>query len=144
MAPSSHSDLPSNCKPGPFCHFPVHVSLACVRLYVWVQHGCGFAAWNSTLDSYPYSANKAPHPIDVVRPFVASAQAAGVGYGFYYSECSFFCCHGTWAEQGALLVSTGHVHVRLTLTMPSYPQALSATKCAMCATGPLNLGALVN
>jgi hypothetical protein len=61
-----------------------------VRLYVWVQHGCGFAAWNSTLDSYPYSANKAPHPIDVVRPFVASAQAAGVGYGFYYSECRFF------------------------------------------------------
>lgn len=69
------------------------VAMGCKRFVYVAKHGCGFAAWNSTLDTYPYSANKAPHPVDVVRPFVASAQAAGVGYGFYYSTVTNQMCN---------------------------------------------------
>lgn len=61
--------------------------------HVALQHACGFVAWNSSLTSYEYSVSHAPHAVDVVRPFVASAQAAGVGYGFYYSTVSNQYCN---------------------------------------------------
>ena len=56
------------------------------------KHGCGFLLWptNSTLpDGSPYGYNVgaggAGIQLDVLAEFAASAKAAGVGYGFYYS-----------------------------------------------------------
>lgn len=65
------------------------------------KHGCGFLLWptNSTLpDGSPYGYNVggpgAAIETDVIGEFVASAKAAGVGYGFYYSIMkSFYLCH---------------------------------------------------
>ena len=64
------------------------------------KHGCGFALWpsNSTfLDGRPYNYSVgipgASIQYDVLRKFVDSAQAAGVGYGFYYSIMkNFYLC----------------------------------------------------
>ena len=82
------------------------------------KHGCGFLLWptNSTLpDGSPYGYNVggpgAAIETDVIGEFLASAKAAGVGYGFYYSIMkSFYLCHSfsgtilhgaraTWAAQ---------------------------------------------
>jgi alpha-L-fucosidase len=64
------------------------------------KHGCGFTLWptQSTLPDgakYGYDV-AAPGALnrDVLQEFVDSANAAGVGYGFYYSlEKSFYLCH---------------------------------------------------
>ena len=65
------------------------------------KHGCGFLLWptNSTLpDGSPYGysvgTSKAAIKEDLLQMFVDSANAAGVGYGFYYSIMkSFYLCH---------------------------------------------------
>lgn len=65
------------------------------------KHGCGFTLWptNATLpDGSPYGYSvgtpRAAIKEDVLRMFVDSAKAAGVGYGFYYSIMkSFYLCH---------------------------------------------------
>ena len=64
------------------------------------KHGCGFTLWptKSTLpDGSPYNYDVgAKHALgrDVLSEFVASANSAGVGYGFYYSLMkSFYLCH---------------------------------------------------
>ena len=55
------------------------------------KHGCGFLLWptQSKLPSgapygYNVGAKGAAVQYDVLKEFVASADAAGVGYGFYY------------------------------------------------------------
>ena len=65
------------------------------------KHGCGFTLWptNATLpDGSPYGysvgTSEASIKEDVLQMFVDSANAAGVGYGFYYSIMkSFYLCH---------------------------------------------------
>jgi alpha-L-fucosidase len=65
------------------------------------KHGCGFCLWptKATLpDGSPYGysvgAEGAAIQRDVLQEFVDSANAAGVGYGFYYSIMkSFYLCH---------------------------------------------------
>ena len=64
------------------------VAMGCTRFVYVAKHGCGFAAWNSSVPGYLYSAAHAPHGGDVVTPFVASCKKAGVGFGFYYSVVS--------------------------------------------------------
>ena len=64
------------------------------------KHGCGFTLWptDSKLpdgSEYGYDVGS-PNAFgrDVLAEFVASANAAGVGYGFYYSLMkSFYLCH---------------------------------------------------
>ena len=73
------------------------VAMGCKRFVYVAKHGCGFAAWpsNATVNGerYPYSVAFAPNTTDVVSSFVASAKAAGVGYGFYYSVGSNALCN---------------------------------------------------
>lgn len=65
------------------------------------KHGCGFTLWptKATLpDGSPYGysvgAKGAAIQRDVLQEFVESANAHGVGYGFYYSIMkSFYLCH---------------------------------------------------
>ena len=54
------------------------------------KHGCGFCLWptNSTYDDgrpYGYHTTR-----DIIQEFVEAANAAGVGYGFYYSLLKSF------------------------------------------------------
>lgn len=64
------------------------------------KHGCGFALWptrSELPDGSPYGYNVgmpgAAVQYDVLRMFVDSAKAAGVGYGFYYSIMkNFYLC----------------------------------------------------
>ena len=62
------------------------------RIIYVAKHGCGFAAWNSSVQGYPYSAQNAPMPVDAVAAFVASARKAGLGVGFYYSDATNSYC----------------------------------------------------
>jgi hypothetical protein len=65
------------------------------------KHGCGFTLWptkSKLPDGSPYGysvgSKGAAIQSDVLRQFVDSANAAGVGYGFYYSIMkSFYLCH---------------------------------------------------
>jgi hypothetical protein len=65
------------------------------------KHGCGFCLWPTKAklpDGSPYGysvgSEKSAIKYDVLAEFVASAKAAGVGYGFYYSIMkSFYLCH---------------------------------------------------
>lgn len=65
------------------------------------KHGCGFCLWPTKAvlpDGKPYGYNvgskNAAIKYDVLRRFVNSAKAWGVGYGFYYSIMkSFYLCH---------------------------------------------------
>jgi hypothetical protein len=65
------------------------------------KHGCGFTLWptkSNLPDGSPYGysvgSKGAAIQSDVLRQFVDSANAAGVGYGFYYSIMkSFYLCH---------------------------------------------------
>jgi hypothetical protein len=65
------------------------------------KHGCGFGLWptkSKLPDGSPYGYNVgaegAAIQYDVLREFVNSANAAGVGYGFYYSIMkNFYLCH---------------------------------------------------
>ena len=65
------------------------------------KHGCGFGLWptkSKLPDGSPYGYNVgaegAAIQYDVLREFVNSADAAGVGYGFYYSIMkNFYLCH---------------------------------------------------
>ena len=61
------------------------------------MQGCGFCLWPTKAklpDGSPYGysvgAAKAAIQHDVLAQFVASAEAAGVGYGFYYSIMKSF------------------------------------------------------
>ena len=64
------------------------------------KHGCGFTLWPTDTklpdgSKYGYDVG-APGAFgrDVLAEFVESANAAGVGYGFYYSLMkSFYLCH---------------------------------------------------
>ncbi len=62
------------------------------RIIYVAKHGCGFAAWNSSVAGYAYMAGNAPLPVDVVAAFVASARKAGLGVGFYYSDATNSYC----------------------------------------------------
>jgi hypothetical protein len=62
------------------------------RIIYVAKHGCGFAAWNSSVPGYPYAARYAPMPVDVVAAFVESARKAGLGVGFYYSDATNSYC----------------------------------------------------
>lgn len=65
------------------------------------KHGCGFCLWPTSAKlpsgipyGYNVGAKGAAVERDVLREFVDSANAAGVGYGFYYSIMkSFYLCH---------------------------------------------------
>ena len=63
------------------------------------KHGCGFTLWptdSKLADGTPYNYDVSAtggFQRDVLREFVASANAAGIGYGFYYSLMkSFYLC----------------------------------------------------
>jgi hypothetical protein len=61
------------------------------RIVYTAKHGCGFLAWRSNVTAlgYAYSVASSLYPdVDVVARLVASARAAGIGYGFYYSVVS--------------------------------------------------------
>ena len=61
------------------------------RIVLTAKHNCGFIPWHSSAASnYTYSAT-ASQP-DVVAAFVASARAAGLGVGFYYSDWTNTYC----------------------------------------------------
>ena len=65
------------------------------------KHGCGFLLWpsKSTMPNgnpygYNVGAKGAAIQHDVLREFVNSANAFGIGFGFYYSIMkSFYLCH---------------------------------------------------
>lgn len=65
------------------------------------KHGCGFLLWptaatlpDGSAYGYNVGAKGAAIQRDVLREFVDAADAAGVGYGFYYSIMkSFYLCH---------------------------------------------------
>ena len=65
------------------------------------KHGCGFCLWptkaklpDGSAYNYNVGADGAAIKVDVLREFVDAANAAGVGYGFYYSIMkSFYLCH---------------------------------------------------
>jgi hypothetical protein len=66
-----------------FCHCCCSgLAMNATRFIYVAKHGCGFLAYNSSVD-YPYSATHSSAPnADVVSRFVASAKKAGVGFGF--------------------------------------------------------------
>ena len=65
------------------------------------KHGCGFLLWptaatlpDGSAYGYNVGAKGAAIQRDVLREFVDAANAAGVGFGFYYSIMkSFYLCH---------------------------------------------------
>lgn len=61
------------------------IKMGCKRFIYVAKHSCGFVTWKSSVSNYPYTIAQTKNHTDVVSQFVASAQKAGVGYGFYYS-----------------------------------------------------------
>jgi alpha-L-fucosidase len=73
------------------------------------KHGCGFLLWPSKSklpDGSPYGYDVgAPGALgrDVLAEFVAAADAAGVGHGFYYSIMkSFKLCHSFYGTNSCV------------------------------------------
>jgi alpha-L-fucosidase len=66
------------------------------------KHGCGFCLWptrSKMPDGTPYGYHASD---DVLGQFVQSANAAGVGYGFYYSILKNFKLCRVWNENSCL------------------------------------------
>lgn len=73
-----------------------YIALGAKSAVLTAKHGCGFCLWPtevtipSTNSTYNYSVKYSKYNGDIVRLFVDSARAAGLGVGFYYSLTNNF------------------------------------------------------